>query len=193
MTAPNKATQQLMTDNQGLVRSLAKRIHRGLPSYVELEDLVAYGQMGLAEAAKSFDATRGHQFSTFAYYRIRGAIYDGLGKMNWFNRSQYEQARSQQLASDVLTVEADAQSEPGDSLNDEVRWLKRATSTLGVGFLNCTAGIVCISISKRQPRSSMLASASNACGRLGSEIISLPPGARFLRKIGSSQACIPRS
>jgi RNA polymerase sigma factor FliA len=139
MTAPSKATQQLMTDNQGLVRSLAKRIHRGLPSYVELEDLVAYGQMGLAEAAKSFDATRGHQFSTFAYYRIRGAIYDGLGKMNWFNRSQYEQARSQQLACDVLTVEADAQSEPSDSLNEEVRWLKRATSTLGVVYLMAQA------------------------------------------------------
>lgn len=133
MTA--NAVQQLITDNQGLVRSLAKRIHRTLPSYVEMDDLVAYGQMGLAEAAKAFDASRGHQFSTFAYYRIRGAIYDGLGKMNWFNRAQYEQAREQALASDVLVTEADAQSEPTDSVREEVRWLKRATSTLGVVYL----------------------------------------------------------
>ncbi|RIK83337.1 MAG: hypothetical protein DCC68_04235 [Planctomycetota bacterium] len=133
MTA--NAVQQLITDNQGLVRSLAKRIHRTLPSYVEMDDLVAYGQMGLAEAAKAFDASRGHQFSTFAYYRIRGAIYDGLGKMNWFNRAQYEQAREQALASDVLATEADAQSEPTDSVREEVRWLKRATSTLGVVYL----------------------------------------------------------
>lgn len=133
MTA--NAVQQLIADNQGLVRSLAKRIHRTLPSYVEMDDLVAYGQMGLAEAAKAFDASRGHQFSTFAYYRIRGAIYDGLGKMNWFNRAQYEQAREQALASDVLATEADAQSEPTDSVREEVRWLKRATSTLGVVYL----------------------------------------------------------
>lgn len=133
MTA--NAVQQLIADNQGLVRSLAKRIHRTLPSYVEMDDLVAYGQMGLAEAAKAFDASRGHQFSTFAYYRIRGAIYDGLGKMNWFNRSQYEQAREQALASDVLATEAEAQSEPTDSVREEVRWLKRATSTLGVVYL----------------------------------------------------------
>jgi RNA polymerase sigma factor for flagellar operon FliA len=39
------------------------------------------------------------------------------------------------MASDVLAVEAGDQSEPGDSLNDEIRWLKRATSTLGAVFL----------------------------------------------------------
>lgn len=139
MTDVSKVTHQLITDNQGLVRSLAKRIHRTLPSYVELDDLVAYGQTGLAEAARSFDSTRGHQFSTFAYYRIRGSIYDGLGKMNWFNRSQYERARSQGLASDVLGTEADAQSEPSDSLRDEVRWLKRTTGTLGVVYLMAQA------------------------------------------------------
>jgi RNA polymerase sigma factor for flagellar operon FliA len=135
----SSAVQQLITDNQGLVRSIAKRIHRTLPSYVEMDDLVAYGQMGLAEAAKAFDASRGHQFSTFAYYRIRGAVYDGLGKMNWFNRSQYEAAREQALASDVLATEADAQSEPTDSVREEVRWLKRATSTLGVVYLMAQA------------------------------------------------------
>ena len=81
MTAPAKTSRQLIEDNQGLVRSLAKRIHRGLPSHVEFEDLVSYGQAGLAEAARSFDPEVGSQFSTFAYYRIRGAIYDGLAKM----------------------------------------------------------------------------------------------------------------
>jgi RNA polymerase sigma factor for flagellar operon FliA len=139
MTAASNATHQLITENQGLVRSLAKRIHRTLPGYVELDDLVAYGQMGLAEAARSFDPARGHQFSTFAYYRIRGAIYDGLGKMNWFNRSQYAQARGQGMADDVLAVEAESQGEPSDSLRDEVRWLKRTTGTLGVVYLMAQA------------------------------------------------------
>lgn len=139
MSAPSNPTHQLIADNQGLVRSLAKRVHRTLPSYVEMDDLVAYGQMGLAEAARSFDPARGHQFSTFAYYRIRGAIYDGLGKMNWFNRSQYEHARSQAIASDVLSVEAETESEPSDSLRDEVRWLKRTTGTLGVVYLMAQA------------------------------------------------------
>jgi RNA polymerase sigma factor for flagellar operon FliA len=134
MIAGQKTAQQLMAENQGLVRSLAKRIHRGLPSHVDIEDLIGYGQMGLAEAAQTFDAARGHQFSTFAYYRIRGAIYDGLGKMNWFSRAQQEHARGQQLAGEVLDVESDPAA-VGDSLKDEVRWLKRATASLGVVYL----------------------------------------------------------
>jgi DNA-directed RNA polymerase specialized sigma subunit len=34
--------------------------------------------VGLAEAARQFDPSRGGQFTTYAYYRIRGAILDGL-------------------------------------------------------------------------------------------------------------------
>ena len=56
--------QQLMTSCQGLVRSIAWKIHQRLPAHVDLEDLVSYGQIGLAEAARDFDSGRGGQFST---------------------------------------------------------------------------------------------------------------------------------
>ena len=80
---PTAEQQQWIEQCQGLVRSLALQIHRKLPANIDLEDLIAYGQLGLVEAARSFDAGRGCQFSTFAYYRIRGAIYDGAAKMSW--------------------------------------------------------------------------------------------------------------
>lgn len=94
-----KTPEQLIADCQGLVRALAWQIHCKLPSHVDLEDLVAYGQIGLIEAARAFDPTRENQFSTYSYYRIRGAILDGLSKMSWFsrasfNRGEYEQQRS---------------------------------------------------------------------------------------------------
>lgn len=44
----------------------------------ELADLIGYGLEGLIQAANRFDPSRGNQFSTFAYYRIRGAIIDGV-------------------------------------------------------------------------------------------------------------------
>ena len=47
--------QRLIEEYQGLVRSLALRIHRKLPRYIDIEDLIAYGQVGLAEAARDFD------------------------------------------------------------------------------------------------------------------------------------------
>ena len=78
--------QQLIESCQGLVRSLAWKIHQKLPRGVDLDDLIAYGQIGLAQAARDFDVSRGGQFSTFAWYRTRGAILDGLAQMSWFTR-----------------------------------------------------------------------------------------------------------
>lgn len=89
MSAPLKTPQQLIADCQGLVRSLAWQIHCKLPPHVELEDLVSYGQIGLAEAARDYDPERASQFVTYAYYRVRGAIFDGLSKMNWFSQADY--------------------------------------------------------------------------------------------------------
>jgi len=45
------------------------------------EELVALGNTGLAEAAQRFDDTRGATFATYAWYRVQGAIVDGLRKM----------------------------------------------------------------------------------------------------------------
>ena len=81
MTDGPLTTQQLVVSCQGLVRSLAWKIHCKLPRSVDLEDLVCYGQIGLVEAARDFDSSRGGQFTTYAYYRIRGAILDGMSKM----------------------------------------------------------------------------------------------------------------
>lgn len=133
-----KSFDQLIMDCQGLVRSLAWKIHRSLPEHLDVEDLVSYGQIGLAEAAQSFDAERGLQFSTFAYYRIRGAIYDGLSKMTWFSRAHYHQIRYAQMADEALR----AQSESGDARDeaataeDDAGWLAGLTRALAVVYLS---------------------------------------------------------
>jgi len=88
--------QQAMLNCQGLVRSLAWKIYQKLPANVDMEDLIAYGQLGLAEAAASFDAARGFAFTTFAYYRIRGAILDGLSQLSWFDPGDYHGSRYRQ-------------------------------------------------------------------------------------------------
>jgi len=79
--------------HQGLVRAIAWKTHQRLPRSVELDDLVAYGQIGLLEAIAAFDATRGRKFTTYAWHRIRGAMLDGMGKMAWFDRVAFEGGR----------------------------------------------------------------------------------------------------
>lgn len=135
-TAPDSVAA-LIDECQGLVRSLAVAIHRKLPPNVELDDLIAYGQVGLVEAAREFDPARGNRFSTYAYYRIRGAIYDGLSKMSWFGRNEQSQLRAEERANAVLEAEAEEHSQPGapEALESDLRWFRRVTRALAVVHL----------------------------------------------------------
>ena len=68
----------LVERNLGLVRAIASKVVGMAPASVSFDELVSCGNQGLVEAAGRFDPDRGVAFSTFAYYRIRGAIFDGL-------------------------------------------------------------------------------------------------------------------
>ena len=136
MAAPCQSTHQLIQECQGLVRSLAMRVHRRLPRNIDLDDLIGYGQLGLAEAAQEFDPSRGSQFSTYAYYRIRGAIYDGLAKMTWHSRGQYHRIRYEQMANEVLSDQATCgPGDPESGIDAEARWFRNVTRALAVVYL----------------------------------------------------------
>ncbi|MBK8480032.1 MAG: sigma-70 family RNA polymerase sigma factor [Proteobacteria bacterium] len=80
---------RLIHEHLGYVRSLAGKVRRELGGSLDHDELVAFGMRGLVEAADRFDATRGIAFTTFSYYRIRGAIFDGLRQLGWLSRSEY--------------------------------------------------------------------------------------------------------
>ncbi len=130
--------QRLINSCQGLVRSIAWKIHQRLPAHVDLEDLVSFGQVGLAEAARDFDISRGGQFTTFAWYRIRGAILDGLAKMRWFSRAEFEAGRYQRMAHETLAdvgVDDSQARSPEEVIERQGAWLKGVSSTLAVACL----------------------------------------------------------
>jgi len=66
---------------------VAARIRERLPKQVDLEDLVQAGVIGLLEACRNYDSLKDAQFSTFAKFRIRGAIVDSLRKLDWGSRT----------------------------------------------------------------------------------------------------------
>lgn len=63
-----------------LVKYIASRVIIGKSKYVEYEDLVGYGMLGLMDAFKKFDESKGMKFSTYASIRIRGAMIDEIRK-----------------------------------------------------------------------------------------------------------------
>ncbi len=70
--------EELILSNLSLVRHILNRLSAQLPLGTDLDNLEAAGVLGLVEAANRFDPARGVRFKTFAYTRIRGAIFDEM-------------------------------------------------------------------------------------------------------------------
>jgi len=81
---------------------------------IEFDDLVGFGMQGLIEAAQRYDDRHGVAFTTFAYYRVRGAMFDGLRSMGWLPRSEYSKLRLEDRASSYLQNLAARQSTQSD-------------------------------------------------------------------------------
>ncbi|QQZ07925.1 FliA/WhiG family RNA polymerase sigma factor [Heyndrickxia vini] len=69
------------------------RIAVGLPRNVSKDDLKSLGMLGLLDALNKFDLSRDLKFDTYASFRIRGAILDGLRKEDWLPRGTREKAK----------------------------------------------------------------------------------------------------
>ncbi|GMO50165.1 MAG: RNA polymerase sigma factor WhiG [Treponemataceae bacterium] len=76
-----------------LVKFVAGKLAIGLPSNVEFDDLVSFGQFGLLDAISKFDPEKNVKFKTYAVTRIRGAIYDEMRNLDWIPRSVRQKAR----------------------------------------------------------------------------------------------------
>ena len=87
-----------------IVKYVAGRMAIGLPHYVEFNDLISAGLLGLIQAIDNFDPNRGIKFETYAIPRIRGSILDELRSQDWFPRSLRRKAK--QLEETYSSLEA---------------------------------------------------------------------------------------
>jgi RNA polymerase primary sigma factor len=70
------ARQRFMEANVRLVQSIANKFT--VPVYLDREDIVQDGMIGLEKAVEKFDWRRGYKFSTYATWWIRQSIQRGL-------------------------------------------------------------------------------------------------------------------
>ncbi len=127
------AQKELIEQYTPFVRSIAAKIKKGLAKTIEFDDLIAYGMTGLLEAAERYDPKMGANFMTFSYYRIRGAIYDGLRGMGWVSRTEYQKIRFEERATQYLENMASREVVGGDtnkSVEDNLEELANQVSQL---------------------------------------------------------------
>ena len=86
-------SNRLVLAHVNLVKALASRLAHRVPSHIELSELVSVGMMGLVEAARRFEPSRGVPFDAFARRRIQGAMVDALRDLDSTPRSVRRQRR----------------------------------------------------------------------------------------------------
>jgi len=85
-----------------LVSYHVQRISVSLPKNVSRDDLKSLGLIGLYDALEKFDPKRDLKFDTYASFRVRGAILDGLRKEDWLPRSTRDKAKKMDAAIEKL-------------------------------------------------------------------------------------------
>ncbi len=89
----SKAAEQLVKIYMPLVDYHVQRISSSLPSNIPNEELKSLGLAGLFDALYKFDPSRDLKFNTYASFRVKGAILDGLRKQDWLPRSVREKSK----------------------------------------------------------------------------------------------------
>jgi RNA polymerase sigma factor for flagellar operon FliA len=88
--APDTQRELIIKEFAHVVKAMAYRLAYRLPAYMDAEDLVSVGIIGLMDAMDKYDPNREAKFKTYAEFRIRGAMLDEIRSMDWIPRSVHE-------------------------------------------------------------------------------------------------------
>src|SRR5271163_3613078 len=125
--------ERILMEQLPQVRYIARRIHERLPRHVPFEDLVHAGVLGLIDALNKFDLSKHVQFSSYAKFRIRGAILDSLREMDWGPRELRRKARGVEEAQRKLSLalsRAPTENELAAELHLELREFQQLLTEL---------------------------------------------------------------
>ncbi len=87
-----------------LVKRIAHHLLLRMPASVQIDDLIQSGMIGLLEAARKYDVSKGASFETYAGIRIRGSMLDEVRKGDWAPRSVHRKSRK--VAEAIKAIEA---------------------------------------------------------------------------------------
>ncbi|MFK7864421.1 MAG: RNA polymerase sigma factor FliA [Pseudohongiellaceae bacterium] len=100
----NENLDEVVNRYAPLVKRIAHHLLLRMPASVQVDDLIQSGMIGLLEASKKYDVTKGASFETYAGIRIRGSMLDEVRKGDWAPRSVHRKSRK--VAEAIKAIEA---------------------------------------------------------------------------------------
>lgn len=146
MRSPDQSGPQMLSREQLIlkylpyVKRIVNRIAVHLPPSVDTEDLLNVGVIGLIQAIDRYDSSRDNKFTTYAAFRIRGAVLSELRARDFLSRANRRKIRElektylqleQKLGRDVDDLEVAA------AMNidlEELYQIKQASSISFISF-----------------------------------------------------------
>jgi RNA polymerase sigma factor for flagellar operon FliA len=118
-------SEALVLAHLSMVKRVALHLKVRIPPFMELDELIQVGMIGLLEAARSYMPSKGVDFENFALSRIRGAMLDEVRQLSYLPRSAVEFNKAETKATDALASElgrkptqAELAAYAGDDLGD---------------------------------------------------------------------------
>jgi len=119
--------ERLVEEHLELVDKIVRGMLRRLPAHIDKADLIQQGRIGLMEASRRYDPTSAASFKTFATYRIRGEIIDGLRAFSQ-NRPNQEGGSSWNESVEAIGERS------GDGGGDDIGGFISSVQALGMAF-----------------------------------------------------------
>jgi RNA polymerase sigma factor for flagellar operon FliA len=117
-TGDQQAKDALVLKYLHLAKYIAGRMAIYLPADIDRRDVTSWAVVGLLEAVENYDLAQKVSFSTFAFYRIKGEIQDGIRSLDWLPRPQRERVKRIYAAADKLRASLGREPNP-DEVADE--------------------------------------------------------------------------
>ena len=104
--SPQQAAREdsLVREHLSIVRRAVAELSAKMPRHAPRDDLMSAGMVGLAQAARSFDESRGVPFHRYATTRVKGALLDELRVHDWASRPVRAKARRMDQVVERLTA-----------------------------------------------------------------------------------------
>ncbi|MCX7240595.1 MAG: FliA/WhiG family RNA polymerase sigma factor [Burkholderiales bacterium] len=116
-------SEALVLAHLGMVKRVALHLKVRIPPFMELDELIQVGMIGLLEAARAYIPAKGIDFENFALSRVRGAILDEVRQMSFLPRSATAFNKSENQANNHLSSvlgRAPTQAELAEHMGDDL-------------------------------------------------------------------------